>query len=55
MTSNDGDETQEPEPFESAVRRVQALARSYLQPGEGSVVDEFLAERRRDAQQDDNG
>lgn len=38
------------EPFEAAVRRAQATARSFLKPGEGSVVDEFLAERRRDAE-----
>ncbi len=40
------------EPFNVAVNRAQALARSYLKPGEGSVVDEFLAERRRDGQAD---
>jgi bifunctional DNA-binding transcriptional regulator/antitoxin component of YhaV-PrlF toxin-antitoxin module len=36
------------EPFDVAVRRAQALARSYLKPGDGSVVEEFLAERRQD-------
>lgn len=43
------------EPFEAAVRRVQALARSYRKPGSGSVVDEFLAERRREAGEEDGG
>jgi bifunctional DNA-binding transcriptional regulator/antitoxin component of YhaV-PrlF toxin-antitoxin module len=43
------------EPFVAAVRRVQALARSYRQPGSGSVVDEFLAERRQEARTEDDG
>jgi bifunctional DNA-binding transcriptional regulator/antitoxin component of YhaV-PrlF toxin-antitoxin module len=43
------------EPFDVAVRRAQAMARSYLQPGEGSVVEEFLAERRREAQGEAGG
>lgn len=42
------------EPFDVAVRRAQALARSYLKPGEGGVVEAFLAERRREARDDDN-
>jgi bifunctional DNA-binding transcriptional regulator/antitoxin component of YhaV-PrlF toxin-antitoxin module len=43
------------EPFEAAVHRVQAMARSYLKPGEGSVVDAFVAERHRQAQEEDVG
>ena len=42
------------EPFDVAVRRAQALAQSYLKPGE-SVVDDFLAERRREAQEEADG
>ena len=41
------------EPFEVSVNRAQALARSFLKPGEGSVVDEFIADRRREAQAED--
>ena len=41
------------EPFDVAMRRVQMIARSYLKPGDGSVVEEFLADRRREARQED--
>lgn len=37
------------EPFDVAVRRVQAMAKAYKKPGE-SVVEEFLDERRAEAQ-----
>jgi bifunctional DNA-binding transcriptional regulator/antitoxin component of YhaV-PrlF toxin-antitoxin module len=41
------------EPFEVAVRRVQAMTKAYKKPGE-SVVEEFLAERRAEAQAEGN-
>jgi len=41
------------EPFDVAVRRVQAMAKAYKKPGE-SVVEEFLAERRAEAQAEGN-
>jgi bifunctional DNA-binding transcriptional regulator/antitoxin component of YhaV-PrlF toxin-antitoxin module len=43
------------EPFDVAVRRVQAFAQSYRKPGSGSVVDEFLAERRQEGGEEANG
>ncbi len=42
------------EPFDAAVRRVQALARQLAKPGD-SVVDEFLSDRRDEARQDGDG
>jgi len=40
------------EPFETAMRRAREIARGYAEPGK-SVVDELLAERRRDAANDE--
>ncbi|HEY2660097.1 MAG TPA: AbrB/MazE/SpoVT family DNA-binding domain-containing protein [Caulobacteraceae bacterium] len=36
-----------------AMRRVQALVRAHTRPGGGSVVDELIAERRREAEREE--
>ena len=42
-----------PQAIESAIERAQALVRKVRKGKQGSVVDEFIAERRADALKED--
>ena len=50
---SDVKERNDPQAIESAIERAQALVRKVRKGKQGSVVDEFIAERRAEALKED--